>query len=345
MPDKHKSVLIFFIIVFTVSPGVIINALAGDLIWPVDCTPGVTCHNRIGYPDIDGDGQAFDCSAPGYRGHQGTDIGITWSQMDSGVSVFAAADGFVLWVFEGKYDRCPDQDNPDCQAPPPDWFVAGESNGYRVCTELGNYCGTGGCCCFWCFDGGNVVVIKHSNVPGVFATRYDHLRTDSILVSPGEFVQQGQKIAQVGSAGHSIGPHLHFEVWGTGYYELADPWAGPCGPNFDNPLWKNDPPYACTYNITPESQTFDFRGGSGSADVETRSDCSWNAESKSSWIRVTSSGEGIGSDSVIYSVLLNPRTTPRTGTLAIARKTFTVNQHGAPHNAAMPWIPLLLLDY
>jgi len=234
----------FFIIVVTVFPKVGPNALAGDLIWPVDCIPAITCNNRIGYPDIDWDGQAFDCSAPGYAGHQGTDIGITWSKMDSGVSVFAAADGIVLWVFDGKYDRCPDLDNPDCQAPPPGWFVAGESNGYRVCTERGNYCGTGSCCCFWCFDGGNVVVIKHPNVPGIFATRYDHLKTNSILVSPGEFVQQGQKIAEVGSSGHSTGPHLHFEVWGTGYYVLADPWEGPCGPNFDNSLWKNDPPYA-----------------------------------------------------------------------------------------------------
>lgn len=214
----------------------------GTLIWPIDCIPGETCAG-IGYPDIDADGKAFDCGPAGYTAHQGTDIRVTWEQMDTGVAVFAAADGEVLWVFDGKYDRCPDPNEPDCQAPPSDWFVPAESNGYRVCTESGNYCNTGDCCCFWCFDGGNVVVIRHDNVPGVFATRYDHLKKNSILISRGDRVQQGQKIAEVGSSGNSTGPHLHFEVWGTGFYKLADPWAGPCGPNTNKPLWKFDPPW------------------------------------------------------------------------------------------------------
>lgn len=201
------------------------------LVWPIGCVPGRTCSGGIGYPDIDDDGLAFNCGQPGYRGHQGTDIGISWEQMDQGMPVYAAADGQVLWVFDGKYDRCPSP-HPDCQG-----------SGTIVCTESGPYCGTGTCCCSWCFAGGNVVVIRHFGLDGVFATRYDHLRTYSILVTPGQIVSKGQKIAEVGSAGNSTGPHLHFEVWGTGFYELADPWAGPCGPNFSNPLWAYDPPW------------------------------------------------------------------------------------------------------
>jgi len=212
------------------------------LAWPIDCVPGEDCLSHIGYPDIDGDGQAFNCGAPGYTGHQGTDINLTWEKMDAGVAVLAAAGGQVLWVFDGKYDRCPDPDEPDCR-PPSSPLAPGLSSGHTVCTTSGNYCGTGSCCCFWCFAGGNVVVIRHTSVPGVFATRYDHLKQNSILVQPGEYVAQGQQIAQAASAGNSTGPHLHFEVWGSGYYELTDPWAGTCGPNRGAPLWAFDPPW------------------------------------------------------------------------------------------------------
>lgn len=230
------------------------------LMWPIDCIPGgETCRRAIGYPDVDGDGRAFDCGLPGYVGHEGTDILLTsWSKMDEGVSVFAAADGEVLWVFDGKYDRCPNPAVPDCRPPPSGCCGPGESNGYRVCTNLGNYCGTGSCCCYWCFDGGNVVVIRHTGASGLFATRYDHLKRNSILVSRGDLVTRGQKIAEVGSAGNSSEPHLHFEVWDVGFYEPADPWAGPCGPNFGNSLWASDPPWrpstpepTLTLTITP----------------------------------------------------------------------------------------------
>jgi murein DD-endopeptidase MepM/ murein hydrolase activator NlpD len=116
--------------------------------------------------------------------------------------------------------------------------------GTTVCTELGPYCNDGSNGqCFWCFAGGNVIVILHDGVPGVFATRYDHLKLDSLLVRPGDRVTRGQKIAEVGSAGNSTGPHLHFEVWSTGYYVLTEPWAGTCGPNQGPSLWANDPPW------------------------------------------------------------------------------------------------------
>ena len=217
--------LLFFIMV---SPGE-----CRDLAWPIDCIPGDTCIGMIGYPDIDSDGRAFNCHDPGYTGHAGTDINSL-----KGTDVYAAHDGEVLWVFDGKYDDCP-SDHTDCQAPPLGWSVPGQSNGYRVCTDIGPYCGVGTGNCFWCFDGGNVVVIKHPENPRVFATRYDHLKTNSIVVSPGDHVEKKEKIAKVGSSGLSSRPHLHFEVWGTGFYELADPWAGPCGPNYDTPLWEN----------------------------------------------------------------------------------------------------------
>ena len=54
---------------------------------------------------------------------------------------------------------------------------------------------------------GNMVEIDHGN--GV-RTRYAH--ASKLLVREGEVVAKSQPIAEVGSTGHSTGPHLHFEV-------------------------------------------------------------------------------------------------------------------------------------
>ena len=230
------------------------NFSTQKLLWPIDCKIGVNC--SVLYPDIDGDGKA-SCGSPGYAGHEGTDIVISWESMDKGVDVYAAMDGRVLWVFDGKYDRCENfgmplgikiTDNPDCNDPtePP---RPGTSSGYRVCTDGGDYCNaalkaegkTSNVRCFWCFDGGNVVVILHTNSTSdmnnsrIFATRYDHLKNGSILVKPGDYVVAGQNIAEVGSAGRTSGPHLHIEVW-SDYYKPIDPWPPSCGPN--ESLWQ-----------------------------------------------------------------------------------------------------------
>ncbi len=54
---------------------------------------------------------------------------------------------------------------------------------------------------------GKVVIVKHS---GKFRSVYAH--ASRILVRKGEFVERGQKIAEVGSTGRSTGPHVHFEI-------------------------------------------------------------------------------------------------------------------------------------
>lgn len=54
---------------------------------------------------------------------------------------------------------------------------------------------------------GNYVAVTHD---GGYVTVYAHCST--LLVSKGQYVQQGQVIARVGSTGNSTGPHLHFEV-------------------------------------------------------------------------------------------------------------------------------------
>jgi murein DD-endopeptidase MepM/ murein hydrolase activator NlpD len=54
---------------------------------------------------------------------------------------------------------------------------------------------------------GNVVVVRHSKH---YNTVYAHNRR--LLVEQGDWVERGDKIAEVGSTGRSTGPHLHFEV-------------------------------------------------------------------------------------------------------------------------------------
>ena len=54
---------------------------------------------------------------------------------------------------------------------------------------------------------GNYIIVDHG---GGYTTLYAHC--SKLLVSAGQNVAQGQKIALVGSTGQSTGPHLHFEV-------------------------------------------------------------------------------------------------------------------------------------
>lgn len=60
---------------------------------------------------------------------------------------------------------------------------------------------------------GYAVVIDHGNG---WQTLYAHC--SRVLVSAGQSVQQGQKIALVGSTGNSTGPHLHLEISKDGVY-------------------------------------------------------------------------------------------------------------------------------
>jgi murein DD-endopeptidase MepM/ murein hydrolase activator NlpD len=54
---------------------------------------------------------------------------------------------------------------------------------------------------------GNLIVLKHA---GNLLTAYAH--NSVLLVSQGQSVRAGDRIALVGQSGHATGPHLHFEV-------------------------------------------------------------------------------------------------------------------------------------
>lgn len=70
----------------------------------------------------------------------------------------------------------------------------------------------------WSGGYGQTVILDHG---GGMTTLYAHAQR--LLVREGQFVQQGQPIAEVGSTGLSTGPHLHFEVRLNG--EPTDPLA------------------------------------------------------------------------------------------------------------------------
>lgn len=81
-----------------------------------------------------------------------------------------------------------------------DWAVA---KGTAVYASSGGKVTKAG----WGSGYGYVVYIQH---PDGKETRYGHL--SKVLVSPGQTVKQGDKIALSGNSGVSTGPHLHFEI-------------------------------------------------------------------------------------------------------------------------------------
>ena len=56
--------------------------------------------------------------------------------------------------------------------------------------------------------GGNDIIIQHNN----YKSYYAHLKYNSILVKPGDYVKKGQKIASMGDTGNSTNQHLHFSL-------------------------------------------------------------------------------------------------------------------------------------
>mgnify|MGYP001604180630 CR=1 FL=1 len=56
---------------------------------------------------------------------------------------------------------------------------------------------------------GIFVVIDHGNG---YQTLYGHMLNNSLVVTSGQKVSQGQKLGVMGSTGRSTGPHLHFEI-------------------------------------------------------------------------------------------------------------------------------------
>lgn len=88
---------------------------------------------------------------------------------------------------------------------------------------------------------------------------------------------------------------------------------------------------ACSYSITPTSKSFGSTGGTGSISLSSPTGCSWEASTTDAWITVSStSASGVGSGTVGYTVAANTDSAPRTGTVTVGGKPFTVYQAGKP---------------
>lgn len=77
----------------------------------------------------------------------------------------------------------------------------------------------------------NMVGVRHASG---HLLHYVHLRTNSVVVEPGQAVVAGDVLGQVGSSGCSDGPHLHFEI--------SDPSGAVIDPFLDG-LWCDPPVY------------------------------------------------------------------------------------------------------
>jgi len=87
-------------------------------------------------------------------------------------------------------------------------------------------------------------------------------------------------------------------------------------------------PAACSFSLSPGSQSYGPEGGTGSVSLSTASTCSWTAVSGASWLTVTAGASGTGPGSVSFAVAANTASASRTATLSVGGQVFTVSQSG-----------------
>jgi hypothetical protein len=82
----------------------------------------------------------------------------------------------------------------------------------------------------------------------------------------------------------------------------------------------------CAFVLSATSQAIRIGGGPGSVNVTASAGCPWTAASNVPWISISSGTPGSGDGAVAFVVAVNGTGAPRSGTLTIAGKVFTVNQ-------------------
>lgn len=175
--------------------------------FPLACTPNQDCFISTLIDHDPGPGaQDYACGGYTYDKHDGVDFAIRdEAAMRQGVDVVAAAPGRVMAVRDGEPDISVKERGVEA--------LGGKDCGNRVAVSLGNG---------WLTD-------------------YCHLKAGSLRVKPGDEVQAGQVLAQVGMSGFTEYPHLHFSV--RHGKQVVDPFQGETGESCQapkQPLWKAD---------------------------------------------------------------------------------------------------------
>ncbi len=83
---------------------------------------------------------------------------------------------------------------------------------------------------------------------------------------------------------------------------------------------------SCTYSLSGSSQAVSAGSSTGVVTVSTAAGCAWTSVSNASWISIVSGTSGNGNGVVNFSIGANTTPGPRSGTMTIAGRTFTVNQ-------------------
>ena len=100
-------------------------------------------------------------------------------------------------------------------------------------------------------------------------------------------------------------------------------------------------PRPCAFTVAPTTIASSVAGGTSTVTVTTENNCSWTAVSQAQWITVTSGASGSGNGTVTLTIAANGGAA-RSGTVAIAGQTVTVNQPEAPRPCAYTVAPMTL---
>lgn len=118
---------------------------------------------------------------------------------------------------------------------------------------------------------------------------------------------------------------------GTVGYKIAantDPRARTGSITIANQIFKvTQAGYSCTTTLSANVLSVQASGGTGSVDVSAG--CSWTAVPNVSWIQINAGGSGTTDGTVSFTVLANPNSITRTGTISVNGQVLTVTQVAA----------------